>query len=113
MKKTITIDGKDVILQTNGVVPLLYKKEFKRDFFADILALQGKSMDVEVVYNLIWTFAKIADESIPDLWEWVSQFESFPAIKCAPLATEMVTACISSAKPGTKTGSKKKKTANS
>lgn len=113
MRKTITIDNKEIVLQTNGVVPLMYKKEFKRDFFADIFALQKKSVDVEVVYNLIWTFAKIADENIPDLWEWAVQFESFPAIECLPIATEMVTACISSSKPGEKgnrNASKKKKT---
>lgn len=111
MRKTITIDGKDVVLQTNGLVPLMYKKEFKRDFFADIFALQRKNVDVEVVYNLIWTFAKIADDDIPDLWEWAAQFETFPAIECMPIATEMVTACITTSKPDKeddKNASKKK-----
>ncbi len=113
MRKTITIDEKNVVLQTNGIVPLIYKKEFKRDFFADVFALLEKSVDIEVVYNLIWTFAKVADENIPDLWEWAAQFESFPAIECVPIASEMVTACIKSSKPdekGKKNASKKKKT---
>lgn len=113
MRKTITIDGQDVVLQTNGLVPLIYKKEFKRDFFADIFALQKKNVDVEVIYNLIWTFAKIANDDIPDLWEWAKQFETFPAIACMPVATEMVTACIATSKPdnkGNKNASKKKKT---
>ena len=115
MRKTITIDGQEVILQTNGIVPLIYKKEFNRDFFADVFALQRKSVDIEVVYNLIWTFAKIADESIPDMMEWAGGFESFPAIECLPIATEMVTACIATSKPtdkDTKKASKKKKTSS-
>ncbi len=112
MRKTITIDSKEIVLQTNGIVPLIYKKEFKRDFFADIFALQRKSVDVEVVYNLIWAFAKIADENIPDLWEWAAQFEAFPVIECLPIATEMVTACIATSKPkdkDEKNASKKKR----
>ena len=109
MRKTITIDNKEIVLQTNGIVPLIYKKEFKRDFFADIFCLQRKSVDVEVVYNLIWTFAKIADESIPDMWEWAAQFESFPAIECLPVATEMVTACIATSKPKDKDNKKASK----
>lgn len=98
MRKTIAIDGRKVVLQTNGLVPLIYKKEFKRDFFADIFALQKKSIDVEVVYNLIWTFAKLAKDDIPDLWEWAAQFEVFPVIECIPIATEMVTACIATSR---------------
>lgn len=112
MRKTIIIDGKSVELKTNGIVPIMYKKEFKRDFFADIFTLQGKSIDAEVIYNLIWTFARIADESIPDMWEWAAQFESFPVAECMSIATQMVTACIATSRPEDepdKNSSKKKK----
>lgn len=106
MRKTIKIDGKDIALQTNGLVPLIYKKEFKRDFFADVLTMQSKNIDVEVAYNLLWTFAKCGDDTIADLWEWAGQFETLPILTLLPTLTEMVTVCIT-----TKGNSSKKKNA--
>ena len=41
MQKTINVCGKEVVLKTNGLVPLIYKKEFKRDFFKDIQTLSN------------------------------------------------------------------------
>lgn len=113
MKKTIQIDGKDVVLQTNGLVPLIYKKEFKRDFFADVLTMQSKNMDVEIAYNLLWTFAKCGDDNITELWEWAGQFETLPILSLLPLLTEMVTVCITTKRNNSKKKNKKKTTKNS
>lgn len=104
MRKTIKIDGKDIALQTNGLVPLIYKKEFKRDFFADVMSMQGKSIDVEAAYNFLWTFAKCADDNISSLWEWAGQFETLPILSLLPTITQMITVCIT-----TKENSSKKK----
>lgn len=108
MRKTIVADGKEIVLQTNGLVPLLYKKEFKRDFFADVIALENRKLDAEIAYNFIWTFAKIANDNIPDLWDWAAEFEVFPVLDYIPVITEMVTACISTKKATDKRSSKKK-----
>ena len=78
MKKVITAGEKQIHLQTDGFIPLLYKKEFKRDFFADIKALIGSNYDIEILYNMIWVFAKTADDSIEDLNTWLKSFEAFP-----------------------------------
>lgn len=97
MTKTIKIDGKEIVLKTNGVVPLLYKKEFKRDFFADIMRM-GNDIDVETLFNLVWVFAKIGDSNIPDLWQWLEGFETIPIMDYAGEIMEMTTACISTDK---------------
>ena len=54
MKKTINVSGREIQLSTNGLVPILYKKEFKRDFFADVKSVSEKDTDVTLLYNFIW-----------------------------------------------------------
>ena len=95
MQKTINVDGKKIVLKTNGLVPLIYKKEFKRDFFADIHALNTQKSDIEILYNLAWVYAKAADEEILPLYEWLESFESFPIMLYRKTILELTVACIS------------------
>ena len=39
MKKTITIGDNDVTFECSAVTPALYKKEFRRDFFGDLIKM--------------------------------------------------------------------------
>lgn len=107
MQKTINVCGEDIVLKTNGFVPILYKKEFKRDFFKDIQAMSEDDYDKEILYNLVWIYAKIADKEIGDFDEWLSSFEAFPIFDYITDIIEMTTACITSK------STKKKKTAAS
>ena len=105
MRKTIVADGKEIVLQTNGLVPLLYKKEFKQDFFADINRINKKNFDIEIFYNLVWVFARVADKKLPDLEEWLAGFEVFPIADYADVIISLVTACITT---GNETSKKKR-----
>jgi hypothetical protein len=92
MEKVIEIDGKQVRLKSNAAIPLLYKAQFGRDFFRDILKMNKlkafdpkkdnyealEQLDTSVFYNLIWTYAKAADKSIASPIEWLSEFDEFP-----------------------------------
>lgn len=98
MYKKITVDGKEIPLKTNGLVPFIYKKEFKRDFFSDIMKMQADNIDMEIIYNLIWVFAKIGNKDLPDLWDWLEEFEEFPITDYINDITEMITSCISTSK---------------
>lgn len=109
MEKTLTIDGKDVRFKSNGLVPLLYKDEFQRDFFKDVFNLglgqkdkdemeQINSIDFYLFYRVAYAFAKTADKSITNFYEWFESFEEFPIIELLPDFFELITATISSQK---------------
>lgn len=92
MEKTITIDGKKVRLKSTAGTPFRYKAQFGKDMFADIFNLQtlmpllnGKvdemdfsKLDFDVIYNLVWAYAKTADDSISDPLTWLDEFGVFP-----------------------------------
>lgn len=95
MEKIIKIDGKDVVFKSTGSAPLRYKMQFKRDFFADILKMQDiennlEKIDLEILYNIAWIFAKIADPTIPPPLEWLDSFDSFPIIDVIPQIQDLL-----------------------
>ena len=89
MEKTIKIDGKDVRLKSNALLPIVFRANFGRDIFevqSQIFGL-GKSgfsirqiKDVECVglMQMVWTMAKIADDSTKPFEEWAGEFNEFP-----------------------------------
>ncbi len=87
MEKTVKIDGKDVRLKSSAALPLKYKAQFGRDFFKDI---DSENRDTEVLFNVIWVLAKAADNSIPDVIEWIDSFEAFPVFRVFGEANELV-----------------------
>ena len=91
MKKEITVDGKKVALQTNAFMPFLFKKQFGKDFFETVGAID-KNLDA--LYELAWVMARTADPSVPDFEEWLSQFEEFPLNDYQNEIIELVMTCI-------------------
>lgn len=109
MEKTITIDGKKVTFKATGGIGYRYKAQFGSEFLADVAKLEdfmnsaevkqkkskrpdGKiviekveeydytKLSLESMYNLLWTLAKTADESIPGPQEWLDSFDKFPVM---------------------------------
>lgn len=109
MEKTIIIDGKEVRFKASGGAAYRYKSQFGREMFADAAQMQdlinsatvkkitqkradGKLEVKEVteydvtkasltaIYNLLWVYAKTADESIPDPQTWLDSFDNFPVM---------------------------------
>jgi len=110
MEKTIVIDDKQVTFKSSGAVPKRYKMQFQRDFFADLLAMEGvikseepkveeiRKIDFEVFYDIAWTLAKTADNGIKDPLAWLDEFEYFPIVEILPQIQDMLAASISSKK---------------
>lgn len=112
MEKTIEIDGKKVKFRSTGATPLRYKAQFHKDFFAEILKLQGleklddksisvediRELDFEVFYNIAWVMAKTADKDIPEPIDWLDTFDSFPMIEVIPQLQDLIMASIQSKK---------------
>jgi hypothetical protein len=119
MEKTVYIDEKPVRLRSTAALPMRYKAQFRRDYFADLMKLakvigpgaKGRKLDLskitfedldhfdmEVLYNMIWTMAKSADRSIPDPIEWLDQFETFPLAELLSEIKDLLENSISQSK---------------
>lgn len=84
MKQTISIKGHQLTLESNAFTTLLYKKQFNKDFFKELLIVAKvfngrksfsledldtdslEAFDSELFYRLFWIFAVTADPSVPD-----------------------------------------------
>jgi hypothetical protein len=115
MEKTITIDGKEIKLKTNGATPLRYKAQFGKDYFKEILKMAPlenlskkkkedivandlEALDFEVFYNIAWIMAKTANPSIPEPIEWLEQFDEFPMAEVIPELQDMLLTSIQTTK---------------
>lgn len=113
MKKILTIGGRDIVFESNGVTPLLYKQAFKKDFFADLVkagtvmqAFQDNmdnlsienldsldKFDTEVIYRLLWACARTADKEIKPMFDWVVEN---PEISFVDDAAEIINLVVES-----------------
>nr|DAP51849.1 MAG TPA: tail assembly chaperone protein [Caudoviricetes sp.] len=118
MEKTIYIDEKPVRLRSTAALPKLYKAQYRRDYFADMLKLaksagtKGKGklnlsdisfenlehFDMEMIYDVVWTMAKAADPTIPDPITWLDGFETFPIGEIMPEIQDMLTSSVQQSK---------------
>ena len=112
MEKTIVIDDKEVKFRSTAATPLRFKAQFGRDYFAEIIKLNKLSdfkeeksnyevlenADFEVFYNIIWTLAKTADNTIPEPIAWLDGFDEFPLFEIIPEVQDLIAASIQSKK---------------
>lgn len=107
MEKVLIIDGKQVRFKSTGAFLYRYKSQFKRDALRDLFVLQSaiddngnivdiSALDLEVIYNLVWTLAKTAEPSIPPPMEWLDTFGSFPLADILPDISDLLFASIGS-----------------
>ncbi len=98
MEKTIIIDGKEVKMKSSAAVPRMYRKQFGRDIFKDMMKLK-KDVDkkknrnreipiesLEMFENVAYVMAKHADwENVPNnIMEWMERFETFSIYEVLP-----------------------------
>ncbi|MEY8412858.1 hypothetical protein AALB51_16695 [Lachnospiraceae bacterium 62-26] len=118
MEKTVYIDDTPVRLKSTAALPKRYKAQFRRDYFADLFKIakvfDGKKkedmdlkdityenlerLDMDVLYDIVWTLAKTADKSIPDPLEWYDGFENFNLMKVLPQVQELIKSSVSQSK---------------
>ena len=98
MEKTIIIDGKEVKMKSSAAVPRMYRKQFGRDIFKDMMKLK-KDVDkkknrnreipiesLEMFENVAYVMAKHADwKNVPNnIMEWMEGFETFSIYELLP-----------------------------
>lgn len=127
MEKTIYLGDKEVHLTSSAATPLIYKSQFKSDFFGDMLKMaQGlesantkkdddktegveidiksvdldkvKNFDLTILYNFIWALAKNNDTETPEPLSFFSQFESINLESSMPAVQDLMMASIGTTK---------------
>ncbi len=110
MEKIIHLGNTPIRLKSNGLALILYKREFGRDFIPDLYSICGQKRDLEnvkkegfdlekinleIIYNVTYIFAYIADQSIGTRDEWLANLDSFPIVdalaEVLPLIEESIT----------------------
>lgn len=109
MKRTITIDGKDITFVATARTPLLYKQYTGRDLFLDLNRMQeDQGNALEVFGNLAYVMAKQADPGIGDMDEWFDGFGMFSIYTALPQLSDMwAVEMASTSSPKKKAGKRK------
>jgi hypothetical protein len=97
IKKEIEVDGKLVPFRASATIPRLYRAQFKRDIFKDLLKLANATErnkndsselpieDLEMFENAAYIMAKHADPTQPGTpEEWLDQFDTFSIYSVLP-----------------------------
>lgn len=103
METTIRIDGQDVRFKSTAAVPLLYRRQFKRDLFQDLQAvaeaMSGRDASstnlpiqaLSTFENLAYIMAKHGDpDTVPDSpEEWLDGFSMMPIYAVFPVILDL------------------------
>lgn len=89
MEKILNYEDRQVRFKSTAALPLRYKAQFGRDLFADSAVVQNswhgdeegngyfdETLDMSLIYNVVWAMAKTADMSIKPPIEWFDEFEN-------------------------------------
>lgn len=107
LRKTVTIDGKEVAFKASAAVPRIYRLKFHRDLFIDLqkvaksVEAKGKKKekqdseipleDLELFENIAYVMAQHADpKDVPsDIMEWLERFDTFSIYQILPTILEL------------------------
>lgn len=97
IRKTVKVDGRDVVFQSSAAIPRLYRIKFQRDIFKDINKLetsykagansekQLEIEDLEIFENVAYIMALHANPMIePTIEGWLDNFEMFSIYEILP-----------------------------
>lgn len=109
MDKTVVIDGKKIPFRCSSITLAIYKKQFKRELYKDILKLEeGEKLiglntlksgdlnlnELEIYHHIAWAFAKTANHKVPSPYKWLENFELFPIYEVLPQLQDLLLKAI-------------------
>ena len=90
MKKTINIGGQDLVIESNALLPRLYRKEFGRDLMMDMRKLSDRyqadpdNIDTEVLENVTWLMLKAGGNDVgSSVEEWLGGLDDILTVYLA------------------------------
>lgn len=119
MRKTIKLENKKSIkINTSWNWAYIYKEYFGHDIIPDLVPaidaflktftqiVNGEEADDLDIYgleittmtNIVWALAKNADENIPDVNEWLDEYDKFPLDIIVPEVVEALADSMISSK---------------
>lgn len=103
MRKTVKINGTNVVLEANGYTLLVYEDRFKgRRLLQDIGEIskigEAEKVPFSIQTKMLWAAAKTADDTLPDIYEWTKQFSIEEVIKASQIAVVLICESLSTSK---------------
>lgn len=113
MEKILNIDGRDVKFKSTGATPLIYSRNFSKDFFNDLFKMNSFSelmnpkakksnkteeIDFEVFYRIVYILAKGGNPDIPPMEQFFESFSTFPIIEIVSELNDLLLSSIQSKK---------------
>lgn len=104
MEKTLNIGNKEIKMKSTAGTMMRYRNNFNRDFIKDLMNLQKKltnkidngtefeAIDLDIFEKIAWCMAKTADNNIPDIENWLDQFDTFDIMQVLPEIMELLVA---------------------
>lgn len=98
MRKVVMVGDKQLALESNAFTVILFKKQFNKDMFAELLKLvqlfkgekelnpenmsaeQVEKFDTMIFYELFWTFAYSADKDVPDFMDFYREYSELNTV---------------------------------
>ena len=101
IRKSILIDGKNVLFKASAAVPRLYRLRFRRDIFKDFTALEQSVQEntscitidsLELFENIAYIMAKHADpDGVPENPDdWLENFNTFSIYEILPQLMDLL-----------------------
>lgn len=96
MEKVLNIGGKQIKMKSTAGTMMRYRNNFNRDFIKDLVNLQTRlnekiekgaefeALDLDLFEKIAWCMAKTADNSIPDIENWLDEFDTFDIMQVLP-----------------------------
>ena len=83
MERTVTIEGRDIVLKVHGNIPNMYEAQFGKDIFVEMNTMHSTgNISMGLFSNFLWVCAKAADKEILPPDEWFASFDSSPVLHC-------------------------------
>lgn len=115
-EKIITIGEKEVAFKITGSTPLMYLSAFGTDFLSDFMKVSRELSSEEglkdsmPIYRMAWIMAKKADAELPQLEDWLDEFEDgFPIFEVLEEVIPLVQANMESRNSKVQAANSKKK----
>lgn len=90
MRKTVMINGQELAIESNALLPRQYRKEFGRDLMVDMRKLADRykadpdDIDTEVLENVTWLMLKTAGNDVGDsVDEWLGSLDDILTVYTA------------------------------
>lgn len=99
MELTIVVDGKNLTLKSTAATLLRYEAQTGRNFLATLAEIESSngdytSINLTMVFEIVWALAKTADPTIPEPLTWLDGFSEFPILNHMEMIMGVITKSI-------------------